>query len=181
MLISDDKVIMIVRPAPVALCPPSNIHCNTEPKFIWFLATLVALHFTPVSEWASKRVSHSFGLQPSSVAWSLRACFFAPFPYLYLCLCLFLCLYLYSYLRCHHPSLHGERDVRTWEIGGGFLFVKCTTLQPKMHKRCQPQSTKIQKRVEMFMLRKMLCNTKYKRKEYKKKSWEGNVEKNMTW
>ena len=36
-----------------------------------FLATLVALHFTPVS----KRVIHSFGLQPSSVAWSLRACF----------------------------------------------------------------------------------------------------------
>ena len=29
---------------------------------VLFLATLVALHFTPVSEW----VSHSFGLQPSS-------------------------------------------------------------------------------------------------------------------
>ena len=35
--------------------------------FTFFLATLVALHFTPVS----KRVSLSFGLQPSSVAWSL--------------------------------------------------------------------------------------------------------------
>ena len=40
----------------------------------WFLATLVALHFTPVSEWVSERVSHSFGWRPSSVAWSLRAC-----------------------------------------------------------------------------------------------------------
>ena len=36
-----------------------------------FLATLVALHFTPVSKSVSGR---SFGLQPSSVAWSLRAC-----------------------------------------------------------------------------------------------------------
>ena len=36
----------------------------------WFLATLVALHFTPVSEslsrWAEFR---------TSVAWSLRACY----------------------------------------------------------------------------------------------------------
>ena len=38
-----------------------------------FLATLVALNFTPVSK---QRVSRSFGLQPSSVAWSLRACYF---------------------------------------------------------------------------------------------------------
>ena len=38
---------------------------------VFFLATPVALHFTPVSEW----LSHSFGLQPSGVAWSLRACF----------------------------------------------------------------------------------------------------------
>ena len=37
-----------------------------------FLATLVALHSTPVSEWVS---GQSFGLRPSSVAWSLRACF----------------------------------------------------------------------------------------------------------
>ena len=37
-----------------------------------FLATLVALHFTPVSKSVSGR---SFGLQPSSVALSLRACF----------------------------------------------------------------------------------------------------------
>ena len=36
-----------------------------------FLATLVALHSTPVSEPVS---GQSFGLQPSSVAWSLRAC-----------------------------------------------------------------------------------------------------------
>ena len=40
--------------------------------FAFFLATPVALHFTPS---ASERVSHSFGLQPSSVAWSLQACF----------------------------------------------------------------------------------------------------------
>ena len=37
-----------------------------------FLATLVALHFTPVSESVA---GQSFGLQLSSVAWSLRACF----------------------------------------------------------------------------------------------------------
>ena len=47
-----------------------NVVVRTE-DFHLFLATLVALHFTPVS----KRVSHSFGLQPSSVAWSLRACY----------------------------------------------------------------------------------------------------------
>ena len=39
---------------------------------ILFLATLVALHFIPVSKSVGGR---SFGLQPSSVAWSLRACF----------------------------------------------------------------------------------------------------------
>ena len=38
-----------------------------------FLATLVALHFTLVSKSVSGR---SFGLQPSSVAWSLRACLY---------------------------------------------------------------------------------------------------------
>ena len=40
-----------------------------------FLATLVALHFTPVSE---RVAGQSFGLQPSSVAWSLRACSYSP-------------------------------------------------------------------------------------------------------
>ena len=45
---------------------------------ISFLATLVALHFTPVSKSVSGR---SFGLQPSSVAWSLRACFSSPCPF----------------------------------------------------------------------------------------------------
>ena len=37
-----------------------------------FLATLVALHLTPVSESVA---GQSFGWRPSSVAWSLRACF----------------------------------------------------------------------------------------------------------
>ena len=44
------------------------------PLLMYFLATLVTLHFTPVSEWVSEWVSHSFGWRPSSVAWSLRAC-----------------------------------------------------------------------------------------------------------
>ena len=41
-----------------------------------FLATLVALHSTPVSKSVS---GQSFGLQPSSVAWSLRACLISYF------------------------------------------------------------------------------------------------------
>ena len=55
-----------------------NVVVRTE-DFHLFLATLVALHFTPVS----KRVSRSFGLQPSSVAWSLRACFLSILFYFY--------------------------------------------------------------------------------------------------
>ena len=38
-----------------------------NPLYI-FLATLVALHFTPVSEWAEFQ---------TSIAWSLRACYCA--------------------------------------------------------------------------------------------------------
>ena len=39
--------------------------CSKYQSIVIFLATLVALHFTPVSEWVS---GQSFGLQPSSVA-----------------------------------------------------------------------------------------------------------------
>ena len=46
-------------------------HQLSQVVFVYFLATLVALHFTPVSKSVS---GCSFGLQPSSVAWSLRAC-----------------------------------------------------------------------------------------------------------
>ena len=45
---------------------------KTTHEFTFLLATLVALHFTPVRKSVGGR---SFGLQPSSVAWSLRACF----------------------------------------------------------------------------------------------------------
>ena len=43
---------------------------NDEVSSFPFLATLVALYFIPVSKSVGGR---SFGLQPSSVAWSLRA------------------------------------------------------------------------------------------------------------
>ena len=43
-----------------------------------FLATLVALHLTPVSEWVGEWAE--FREPDTSVAWSFRACFLPPLP-----------------------------------------------------------------------------------------------------
>ena len=57
------------------VCNGFESHSHLFARFVWikdFLAKLVALHSTPVSKPLS---GQSFGLQPSSVAWSLQACF----------------------------------------------------------------------------------------------------------
>ena len=61
----------LIRVMCLRFCSEKSIQGLTE-VHKRFLATLVALHFTPVSE---SLAGQSFGWRPSSVAWSLRACF----------------------------------------------------------------------------------------------------------
>ena len=82
-----------------------------------FLATLVALHLTPVSVSVA---GQSFGWRPSSIAWSLRACCFR---FLLFLLLLFFVVFLKSGAFCLAATATATIQRRLFSFSLDFCFL----------------------------------------------------------